>query len=338
MTRTYNISATILPVILLSTLLFLSTSLYGQEPQFSQFYAAPIYLNPAFTGLTPQGRLTTIYRSQWPSLPKSFVSYSAAFDYNIAKYKSGLGLIITYDQAGSGGLKSFNIAGTYSYNFKISDKIYVRTGVKGAYANRNYDNSKLIFADQIIRDGASTSVEGGLQQTNSYLDLGAGALIHGENYWGGLSFDHMNQPNQSLIGETTKLPLKMYVHAGYKFVFNKKRFGKKDSESGLTITGNFKTQLKWDQLDLGVYYNRDFFTVGVWYRGIPVIKSYQPGYANNEALILLLGMYFEGVKMGYSYDITISKLGFVGGANEISLSYEFPRAKVKQRRVFCPKF
>jgi hypothetical protein len=40
-------------------------------------------------------------------------------------------------------------------------------------------------------------------------------------------------------------------------------------------------QGKWDQLDLGAYVDHRQFTAGLWYRGLPIVKAYQPGYGNN---------------------------------------------------------
>jgi hypothetical protein len=48
----------------------------GQDYQFTQFYAAPVNLNPAFTGNTTQSRLVMNYRNQWTAIPGAFVTYN----------------------------------------------------------------------------------------------------------------------------------------------------------------------------------------------------------------------------------------------------------------------
>ena len=55
--------------------------LNAQDVQFSQFYAAPLYLNPAFAGSAELARAGINYRNQWPSYPTNFVTYSGFFDY-----------------------------------------------------------------------------------------------------------------------------------------------------------------------------------------------------------------------------------------------------------------
>ena len=55
----------------------------AQDPQFSQFYANPLFLNPALAGFIDCGRVNLNYRNQWPSLANAYITYSASYDQNI---------------------------------------------------------------------------------------------------------------------------------------------------------------------------------------------------------------------------------------------------------------
>jgi len=60
--------------------LFLACSnnkIFGQDPQFSQYYASPLYLNPGLAGINQQGRAGVNYRNQWPSIDANFETFSA---------------------------------------------------------------------------------------------------------------------------------------------------------------------------------------------------------------------------------------------------------------------
>lgn len=97
------------------------------------------------------------------------------------------------------------------------------------------------------------------------------------------------------------------------------------------------------QLDLALYYFKNPIVFGIWYRGLPGFKAYQPGYGNNDALALIVGLRKNGFRIGYSYDITISRLvSSTGGAHELTLSYtKCPLRKRMSRAkkvVPCPKF
>lgn len=322
------------------TLFLASNTSFAQDPQFSQFYAVSSYLNPAFTGNTLLGRFSLNYRNQWPSIPKGFVSYSFSYDHNMRDLNSGLGLLVLRDKAGSGGLRFTSIGGLYSYNLQLSRKQAIRAGLRFSYVSRNYDLSRLVFADQIARS-SSTTIESNLGEGTSYVDIGTGMVFYSEHYWAGLAIDHINKPNESLTGTTTELPIKTSLHAGYNIPV--KRDIKYEVESSVTIAANYKAQQKWDQLDIGTYYNFNSVVLGMWYRGIPLLKAYQPGYGNNDALVLLAGVQVAGLRIGYSYDITISKLAdCTSGSHEISLRYEFPNPKKKRPKknfvIPCAKF
>ncbi|TXB63665.1 type IX secretion system membrane protein PorP/SprF [Vicingus serpentipes] len=322
-------------------ILLLSISIFSnaQDPQFSQYYAASLYLNPAFTGNTDVGRFSGIYRKQWASIPGAFNSYSFSYDHNLSNYNSGIGIIATQDKSGSGGLKFTNIGGLYSYALPINRKLFVKAGIKYSYTFRGIDKNELLFADQIIRDGANETVENFSDQRISYFDGSTGFLLYSSEFWFGFSFDHLTQPEQSLISGKTKLPLKTSIHGGYKFLIDE---GYGDDEgSNIMVTFNYKKQQYWNQLDLGVYYNKNVLVLGAWYRGIPFIKNYS--ISDNDAIVLLAGIDNKGFKFAYSYDITLSKLEInnSGGSHELSLIYEYPYKKKKRKKrhfVPCAKF
>ncbi|MDQ3101229.1 MAG: type IX secretion system membrane protein PorP/SprF [Bacteroidota bacterium] len=321
--------------------LLLATSAMAQDPQFSQFYAAPQYLNPALTGNTQQDRVALNYRLQWPGVQPGFETYSFAYDHRFAGLNCGLGGWVLKDKAGSNGLGFTSIAINYSYEARLNHRHAFRTGLRLGYTMRGVDPTGFLFADQVIRDNASRSIEMNIVQGVNYLDIATGGMFYSERFWIGASFNHINRPNQSLLmnGEA-RLPMRTSVHAGYVVALDGRRFSKSDTR--LTLASHYKAQGKWDQFDLGGYIDHHRLSAGLWYRGLPLVKAYQPGYGNSEAVILMVGVSTESqLRFTYSYDITISKLSMrSAGAHEISLIYEWPR-KHKGRRhkvVPCPKF
>ena len=62
---------------------FVSVSL-AQDPNFSQFFASPLTLNPALTGkFDGTFRLAGNYRNQWPSINNAFVTKTASADFHL---------------------------------------------------------------------------------------------------------------------------------------------------------------------------------------------------------------------------------------------------------------
>ena len=72
--------------LVLAFILFVTQTVTAQDPQFSQFYAAPLYLNPAFAGSSQQGRVGLNYRNQWPGIDANFTTVSAFADFYLEDY------------------------------------------------------------------------------------------------------------------------------------------------------------------------------------------------------------------------------------------------------------
>src|SRR2546421_10795549 len=108
----------------------------AQDPQFSQFYAAPLYLNPAFAGSTNQARVGANYRNQWPAIDANFTTISAFGDFYNENKNIGLGTIITRDQEGVLGIQSTMIGLMASYDLRIVNNLSFRPGFQVSHYNR----------------------------------------------------------------------------------------------------------------------------------------------------------------------------------------------------------
>lgn len=317
---------------------------FAQDPQLTQFYAMPQYLNPAFTGLTVQHRFAANYRNQWPGVAKTFQTYMAAYDYNMMNVNSGAGLFVMQDRAGTGGLTHTQVGGNFAYSFAVKSYSEIRAGISASYNMMSLGVNKLVFNDQFVT-GSSTSLDAGNYAARKYLDLGAGALYNSTKVWLGVAAKHLNQPNVSMVGQTDKLPMFVGIHGGYRILLDDKTTSLVDIRKYTCIAFNYRHEQKYDQLDLGFYYFNAPLNLGLWYRGIPM-KKYAAGYSNNESIAVLVG--FEvpkrNLRIGYSYDLTISHLGLnnTKGAHEVSLVYEYgsPERKHSSKRVLKtnPKF
>jgi type IX secretion system PorP/SprF family membrane protein len=324
----------------------------GQDPQFSQFYAAPLYLNPALTGSTSQARAGLNYRNQWPAIEANFTTMSVYFDYFIEDKNSGVGIIINRDQEGLAGLRSLNVGLQYSYELELVKGLGFRPGVQVSLYNRNINFGKLTFGDQFDDNGqiqfpTSENLNGG---SKTFVDFSFGGVFFTRSAWLGGSVWHITEPNQSLIGEVSPLPRKLSFHGGIKIGLEPGSVGTgvyaRKSERSISPAFQYRHQGKFDQLDLGVYFTFEPLVLGVWYRGVP-FKKVGP-FVNNESIVMLLGFTKIGAKdainIGYSFDYTISKLGIgSGGAHEFSLVYTWPmrnpRKPPKDKLIIpCPDF
>ncbi|NJN26486.1 MAG: type IX secretion system membrane protein PorP/SprF [Cyclobacteriaceae bacterium] len=330
-------------------MLGLSISSNAQDPQFSQFYAAPLYLNPGFAGSAELARVGINYRNQWPSYPTQFVTYSAYFDYYFDEYNSGLGLLLLSDKEGLAGLNTNSVAVQYAYQLRLTDNLIFRPGLEGSYTMRNIDKGNLLFGDQIDFDGPFKDLTDdpiiGSDFRSNYFDFGAGGLLYTDRLWVGFAAHHLLMPINSFVDASSQLDIKYSVHAGYKILLptaTNLHFQGGYRDISITPTMLYKQQGQFSQMDAGMYFTYEPFVFGAWYRGLP-FKPVE-GIPNHESVIFLAGISTNGLHIGYSYDYTISKLSIAtGGAHEISVRYEFflgdPRKPPKNvRQLPCPKF
>ncbi len=324
-----------------------SMALRAQDIQFSQFYATSMYANPALAGGVHSGRIMSHSRYQWPRLDARYLTTFASFDFFLPKINSGFGILGLYDSQGSKNISTSEVQLFYAYELPVSEAYTFRFGLQGGYVSRSINYSILNFPDQFSVNGPldiGTAEPFGASKV-SFLDVSSGMLLYSKKVWIGLAGHHLNMPNQSFYNQRSELPIKATLSGGYKFIISQKS----NLGSGVRMptsvvpSFNYKMQGKSDQLDLGLYFLRETFMSGIWYRGLPVIKQYNRKLQNNESIALLVGFKNKDFSISYSYDFVVSKLNKArpGGAHELNITYlfEYPkRQKKKYRPLPCPDF
>ena len=118
----------------------------AQDPHFSQFFASPLTLNPAFTGkFSGTWRLAANHRDQWPSIPKAYVTTSASIDFPILKSKIpdndvfGVGLSGLTDASANNILKLNYGSVSMSYHKALDENGYstIGAGFQATYSSLN---------------------------------------------------------------------------------------------------------------------------------------------------------------------------------------------------------
>ncbi|PBQ30804.1 hypothetical protein CNR22_03105 [Sphingobacteriaceae bacterium] len=313
-------SRVLFPILVFTVFLF---DLKAQDPQFTQFYANPLYLNPAFAGTARCPRICMNYRNQWPNLSGNYVTYSFSGDLHVDALAGGLGVLVTTDDQAHGTLKTTNASLIYSYQAVINREFSLKFGLQATYMQKSLDRDNLNFGDMIdARRGFVWNTNEAIPANNkSNADFSAGVLGYSKNYFFGFAAHHLNQPDEGLLG-TSKLPAKFTVHGGAIIELEK------GGESYLSPNILFQSQQKFNQLNLGLYYVKGPFVAGLWYR-------------NADAVIALIGIKNDNFQAGYSYDVTVSKLaGNTAGAHEISvqIKFECKTKRKKYRTISCPSF
>ncbi|MES2591205.1 MAG: type IX secretion system membrane protein PorP/SprF [Bacteroidota bacterium] len=313
-------------IIIVSTLFLMSVGekLFAQDPEFTQFYANPLYLNPAFAGTARCPRICLNYRNQWPGISGTYITYSASYDQHVDAVSGGLGLLVTNDVAGKGTLTTTNVSGIYSYQLNLTPRFSLKFGAQATYFQKRIDWSKLTFGDMIdAKKGFvfDTHEEQKLKN-KSNVDFSAGILGYSKRCFIGFAVHHLNEPDEGLL-DVSRLPMKLTTHAGITLPL-----GDKGNETSISPNILYQKQQNFQQLNLGLYVNKRSIVGGLWYR-------------NQDSFIIVIGLQQPLFKIGYSYDVTVSKLtNATAGSHELSFSMQFtckPKTK-KFRTNSCPSF
>ena len=306
-------------------------NVFAENPQFSQYYASPLLIAPSFAGNSLGSRAFMSYRDQWAKLPGAYVTTSVAIDNNFYAINSGMGLVVMNDMAGSAKLNTTTATGLYSYRFNISDDWRVRPGISFTFAQRSLQFAKAIFPDVISETGKDNYTIETPVDPYYYIDASSSVVAYNRRMWLGLCVDHLLRPNTSFARVDARVPMQWSQFGGINFPMAN-RVGKVPEV--ITVNYLFKMASQYRQMDIGVNWYRAPLLLGFAWRGIPASE-----YPSVDCLIFTVGVAFNNMAIGYSYDFTVSKLGpATGGSHEITFSIAFNEGGKSQRRgsIPCP--
>lgn len=334
-----------LPYLFLLLFLLCRVPAKAQDPHFTQFFASPLTLNPAFTGLfSGDARIAANYRSQWSSIAIPYVTGTVSADFGVLKKvipyndRWGVGGLALYDRQAGGGLKTTYMGFSTAYHKGLDREGLqsIAVGLQVAFVQKRLDMSKLVFENQLTNLGFDQGMPSGeyFPKTSvSYPDLNVGVLYnaslgtYGNLYFGG-SYYHANEPDQSfLAGRQARLQSRWTIQGGGGWAPTPK--------TRIYLSGLYMQQAKAYELAAGgavgfVINNNpldaSLFYIGSWYR-------------LNDAINPYVGLELKTLHIGLSYDINVSSLSSASnykGGTELSLIYIFQ--KDNSRSINCPKF
>lgn len=301
--------------------LFLAKILAAQDPGFSQFYANPVFLNPAFTGTTEIPRLVLNYRNQWPQKGATFTTYALSYDFLSKKNNSGFGVQVLHDKELNNVVNSSSAMFSYSHHLHLKKQSFITLALQGGMVLKQFNTSSLIFPSQINQLSGEVSSFSPFQISDEkkvYPDFAVGAVgMHNQIFWG-VAAHHITRPNESIIEGDQKgnVPVKITLHAGART--KKLHHGLLSREFTLSPNFIYQQQGSFKQLNLGAYIIEKSFVFGGWFRNNMDVRP--------DAVIALLGFATQKMQFGYSFDFTLSKLSnYSFGSHEISLTFYIGR-------------
>ncbi len=319
----------------------------AQDPHYSQYFLSPVYTNPANTGLfSGKYRFTMNYRNQWSSVTTPYTTMSGGVDMPLTRKRNGKnyyggGLTLMRDKAGDGGYGFIEgmVSGSYFFSLNKRYAHYLGAGLMIGAAETSVDYDRLRFPDQYngsYYDPDLPHYELFGQGRRTYADLSAGlvwslSLPRSESYYLGFSVFHLNKPDQSLLeGYHAPLDPRWSVQAAMTYPFS--------NNWDLLPSIYYDRQGKHRECIAGVMGKYDKYST-------PTVATilYAGLYTRwNDAAIMVVGLEYQYVNVGISYDINYSKLrkaSYFRGGLELGLQFilQKPQGQMK-RDVTCPIF
>ncbi|HEY6160375.1 MAG TPA: type IX secretion system membrane protein PorP/SprF [Bacteroidia bacterium] len=268
-----------------------------QDAQFSHNMFNKLDFNPAFAGMTHGQCLSMIYRNQWVSFPGAPVTTLLNVNQFVPVMQGGIGFTAAEDKLGNE--KNFACLLSGSRHFNIGNGELSLGGRIGWMQKSFIDN--WIAPDGVPGDN---SIPVGAPPL-SFMDLGAGLfyLDVNENYVG-VSVNHAYNNGNSTADHYFKNVPHYYLTAGTKIsVPGMRSLAFKPS---VLVKSDGKAMI----FDVnGLLYFNDRFWGGASYR-------------MTDAIVLMAGVVWRGVKIGYAFDYTTSELkNYSSNTHELMISY-----------------
>ncbi len=301
------------------------------DPVFSQFYAAPVYLNPAFAGSTGCSRLAMNYR-QLRSV-ENLHTNNFSLDIYSERLYGGVGIIITNDMNNMVMMRN-SIGAMYSYHLQVTSETDLHFGLQASYLRNDIRWNHLEFAVDEPPPNDSN--------WKHNVDFATGVMLFSDRLYGGFAAHHVNRPDISVYKNveddvTSRLEIKYTGHMGMYF---------KPWQNGVSggyeyfISPNliYQSQGDFSHFSAGIYTGAKPVMAGIWFRHH---RSSNEDIENINFLAFLAGINMGSYRIGYSYDYSFSGFSDIMHAtHELSLAFRFncPQRNIGGRILNYPSF
>jgi len=328
-------------LILISFLIvgFCIGKVYAQvDPHFSQYYAYPLWLNPALTGVMDGDmRVTANAKDQWAGIGNGYRTMAFSGDMRTSE-KLSVGLNVLDQTAGSAGYNYFAAYGSIAYQVAISSSGYQKLnfGMQAGIINRSYNSSKLQLDDEytpgVGYDPSVQSSDSFLGTNSNVFDASAGVFYYNGdpsstiNVFAGASASHLAPANDQVTsnGINERMPFRYTLHGGFRI----KASAFADVTPHAMYVHEQSNQIIAAGINAEFRLHEDYsFIVGGMYRV-------------NDAAVANTGFHIKNMIIGVSYDFNNSPLRSAisgQGGYEMSLSYVFTH-RLSSREQVCPRF
>lgn len=304
-------------------LLLIGNVAKAQDFHLSLYDAAPLFLNPAMTGvIDSKFRVHGQYRNQWSSVAYRPFN-TALISADMPKDKWGFGLQVINMRAGIGNYNVFQAMLSIGYTVPLDKRKFhnLAFGIQGGITQKSVEYKLYTWDNQYTgENGGSFNTdmpnnENFKRQSQILPQLNAGLLyFYGKqqsrvNPFLGVSGFNLTRPKETFFDQANVLPIRYYAHGGVRVNISELLY----AIPKVLIMMQGKAFEQTYALDAGYYFKNDkfFLLAGVTYRA-------------KDASIVYAGFRKDNYMFKIGYDFNISTLKTAtktNGAFEISLTY-----------------
>jgi type IX secretion system PorP/SprF family membrane protein len=310
----------------------------AQDAHLSMYDAAPLFLNPAMTGVF-QGdwRLHAQYRTQWKSV--NFEPYTTALlSYDMPVKKWGFGAQLTNMRAGVGNFNAFQGAASVAYTTSLdrSKNHNISFGVQGGLTQKTLEYQLLSFNNQYTTNNGgefNTAISSGENFSGQSLIVpvvNAGFLYFFAkqqsrlNPFVGVSAFNLLEPQETFNDADNRLPMRFYGHVGTR----------------INITEVFYILPKVLIMQQNEFQEQTYACdLSYYLKGSDIYLLGGAVYRNKDAMIVSIGAKMDSFIAKVGYDVNVSSLSTAStgrGGFEMSFTYMHQKKKAKADKI-CPR-
>lgn len=283
---------------------------------FSHYWDMEPTFNPAAAGKQPKLNVVGAYNMSMAGFENNPNTFYVGGDLPFFALNSyhGVGLNLMSDQLGL--FVHQRVAAQYAHQRKLFGGS-LSIGVQAGFLSEKFDGSKLDLAES--NDDAFASGE----MNGSSIDLGAGLYFQRKRWYVGLSAQHLTAPLIEL-GERNELQIDRtyYLTGGYNIRLR---------NPFLTIPTSFIARTD------GVAYRADV-TARLQYNHDNKNMYAGLSYSPTISVTFLVGGRFQGINVGYSYEVYTGGISPANGSHELFVGYQqdinlYKKGKNKHKSV-----
>ncbi|RZL19442.1 MAG: type IX secretion system membrane protein PorP/SprF [Pedobacter sp.] len=305
------------------------------DPHFSQYYAHPLWLNPALTGVTDgEYRVSLNAKQQWGTVSNSFLTGAASFDMAPVK-NLAFGAMVLNQNAGDISYNHLSalVSGAYRVHFGRIGLNVLNFGLQAGILNKSFDPSKVTLGSQynpVTGYDSGLGINESFSSSNTLVpDVNAGFMYFDGNpdqkvnVFGGAMAGHLTRPVDRFLGNSVRMPIRYAAHGGARV---------KLSEA-IDITPNalYMKQGNAREIAAGAYAQMML--------NQETDLMFGTNYRFDDAAIAFFGLHIKNMVFGLSYDFNTSDLNRATrsqGGLELSVSFT-GRKGIIGPNFFCPR-